>query len=444
MLLTIFRSISIMKLLSSLTAILLFLISCSEKGAKVSTNSPGEEILNMDVGSSDDVMNNGDRWRLAIQITDEEIPFDLRLQYDNSDALVSATILNGEEFVEIPGFSLEGDSLFLPFPVFDSEIKVALKGDELNGIWYNDARRNKNRLAVRGIRSTDDHPRITETSEDPPADFAGKWEVEFVYQETEKSKAIGIFEQDGDNLKGTFRTETGDYRYLAGSVYGNEMKLSTFDGAHAFLFHARKLSDGSLEGTFWSGDHWIETWTATLNPDFSLTNPDSLTYLKEGESTVEFSFINSEQHLISPSDTRYQDKALLVQIMGTWCPNCKDQTTWLNEVYATYKPKGLEVISLAFELTEDTAIAFTNINKLKDYFHAPYEILFAGRAGKKTASAALPQLNHVMSYPTLIFMDRNHTVQRIYTGFNGPATGPVYEKLVESFDQTIRQLLESV
>ena len=59
--------------------------------------------------------------------------------------------------------------------------------------------------------------------------------------------AKGIFfQKDGDVVTGTFRTKTGDYRYLEGVMDGNRLKLSTFDGAHAFLFTAT-VSDSTLE-----------------------------------------------------------------------------------------------------------------------------------------------------------------------------------------------------
>ena len=37
-------------------------------------------------------------------------------------------------------------------------------------------------------------------------------------------------------------------------------------------------------------------------------------------------------------------------------------------------------------------------------------------------------LNHVLSYPTSIFIDKTGKVRKIHTGFNGPATG---EKFTE-------------
>ncbi|MBK9539134.1 MAG: hypothetical protein IPO12_10410 [Flavobacteriales bacterium] len=70
---------------------------------------------------------------------------------------------------------------------------------------------------------------------------------------------------------------------------GDSLKLSCFDGSHAFLFKA-VLRNDSLLGRYWSGTHWQEPWLAVRNPTFHLRDPDSLTFLKEGYDMVDFSF----------------------------------------------------------------------------------------------------------------------------------------------------------
>ena len=50
-------------------------------------------------------------------------------------------------------------------------------------------------------------------------------------------------------------------------------------------------------------------------------------------------------------------------------------------------------------------------------------------------------LNHVLSYPTTIFLDKKGQVRKIHTGFNGPATGEKYEVFKQEFDDEVKQLL---
>jgi peroxiredoxin len=65
----------------------------------------------------------------------------------------------------------------------------------------------------------------------------------------------------------------------------------------------------------------------------------------------------------------------------------------------------------------------------------------AGPADNKAAEAALPALNHVMSFPTTIIIDKKGKVRKIHTGFSGPGTGQYYEEWVEAFNNTIDKLL---
>lgn len=380
-----------------------------------------------------------EQWRLVIQLSQEQLPFDFSIIRNASGEIQRSMVHNGPESIELKSTSIQGDSLLFEFPVFASSIRAHISGDSLYGTWYNNARTNKNRLPIVGAKGN--FERFGNQAKAKPSDFSGNWEITFVYQEKDSSKALATFTQDQTQLSGTIRTATGDYRFLEGIAYGNNMRLSTFDGAHAFLFHANLDTENKLTGTFWSGDHWIETWTAERNDTFSLPNPDSLTYMNSKDETFEFSFLNPDNELISLSDSAYQNKGVLIQVLGSWCPNCKDETEWLIEISRKYPADELGIIALDFELSTDTSKAFTNIERMVEYYQMPYQTLFAGRAGKKTASAALPQLNHIMSYPTTIFLNKDHQVKRIYTGFNGPATGIVFEKLTASFEETIRAII---
>ncbi|CAN0606627.1 unnamed protein product, partial [Ectocarpus sp. 12 AP-2014] len=164
-------------------------------------------------------------------------------------------------------------------------------------------------------------------------------------------------------VTGTFRTTTGDYRFLDGVMDGDSLKLSAFDGAHAFLFTA-KVTDSSMNGVFYSGNHFKEPFVATRNDDFELPDPDSLTFLNEGYDKLAFTFPDSNGDKVSLSDDRFHNKVVIVQLMGTWCPNCLDETKFLVEYMA--ENKDIEVIGLAFESAKTEDKAFKGIQRLKD------------------------------------------------------------------------------
>ena len=127
--------------------------------------------------------------------------------------------------------------------------------------------------------------------------------------------------------------------------------------------------------------------------------------------------------------------------MGTWCPNCMDESAYLSKVYKQYNKKGLEIIALAYERTSDAERAKTNLTRLSKRFNIGYDILLTGLTGKEKASESLPFLNNVMAFPTTIFLDKNHQVKSVYTGFSGPATGKAYEDYTIKTEKLIGELL---
>ena len=49
-------------------------------------------------------------------------------------------------------------------------------------------------------------------------------------------------------------------------------------------------------------------------------------------------------------------------------------------------------------------------------------------------------LNHVLSYPTTIFIDKKGMVRKIKTGFNGPATGDKFVQFKKEFKAFVTEL----
>ena len=270
----------------------------------------------------------------------------------------------------------------------------------------------------------------------------GIWETSFDFDTDDPYPAKGIFYQSGNRLSGTFRTKVGDYRYLDGVVDGDSLKLSAFDGAHVFLFTA-KVSDSTMEGKFFSGNHAVENFKAKRNSAFELPDANSLTFLREGYDTFGFSFPDPSGKLVSLADERFQDKVVLVQIMGTWCPNCLDETKFYVEYLRNNPNPNLEMVALAFEYAKTTEKAFEGIERLKNRVGVEYPVLLAqvGTSSKSKANEKLPMLNHVLSYPTTIYIDKKGEVRKIHTGFNGPATGERHEEFKREFAETLEGLL---
>ncbi|CAN0595726.1 unnamed protein product, partial [Laminaria digitata] len=167
--------------------------------------------------------------------------------------------------------------------------------------------------------------------------------------------AIGDFTVDLDgNASGTFLTTTGDYRHLAGRVNDDLMTLSTFDGAHAFLFHAEMQDDGMIQGDFWSGNWHHETWTGVRDENVQLPDAFEQTTITDEQALEELVFKDTEgmpTRVLDALDAT-NAKARVIEIFGTWCPNCADASRELVSLKAKYGDD-LGVVGLAFEVTED-------------------------------------------------------------------------------------------
>ena len=380
-------------------------------------------------------------WRMEMTLVENKVlPFEFEL-IENNGAL-SMIIFNASEDIKVDEIEQRNDSLFIQLPIFESVFDLKIKSDSiLSGEWVNYYQNSDYKIPV--IASYGSESRFFPLTVDSYKNFEGKYEVAFSPNTDEQSKAIGLFEQDGNDVTGTFATETGDYRHLAGNASGNKMMLSTFDGSHAFLFEAEQ-TDSGLVGVFYSGTHWEESWVARKNDSVKLRNPNELTFLKEGYKGLEFLFPNANGDSISLNDKKFENKAVIVQIMGSWCPNCLDETRYLSTLYDKYNSQGLEVIALAFERTKTEEKAFENLSKLKHKTGAKYTFLLGGATRADKAAEKLPMLNHIMSYPTAIFIDKNKKVRRIHTGFYGPSTGDFYNDFVKETETLVQELLSEI
>ncbi len=382
----------------------------------------------------------GDYWFGEIKLQDTvSLPFYFNIR--NHDTATVIELLNGGELIVINEVKQSADSLSFKMPVFNSEFRLVKRNDSLIGNWVNNARKTKNILPFRAGRQT-----IKPAAKVDYQRLLGKWQVEFGYDVTNNTtKAIAVFEDPycWDLFYGTFYTETGDYRYLMGSMIttgkGKEQyQMQTFDGSHAYVFKFSIIKD-TIYGDYFSGAHYQEKWRAFRNPSFELQHPDSLVKMKPGFTQVDFSFKNLNGDTVRLSDKRYQQKVVIVQLMGSWCPNCLDESRYLSEYYKRMKNRGLEVVALAFE--RDTIKSVANLNRLKKYLDIQYEILPTQKTGKDAASAIFPMLTEVKAFPTVIIIDKKGHVRKIHTGYYGPATGAKYKAYTEEMERFIQQLL---
>lgn len=379
------------------------------------------------------------KWRGELAITNEEkLPFIFEIKKNENGTVFE--ILNGEERIFVDEIEQNGNEISIQLPLFDSEIKATYKDKKLSGKWINNARKENNEIPFSAEHAIE---KRFNTTLKPNHNITGKWEVSFYNPKDSipvATKAVGEFQQKGEIITGTFMTIIGDFRFLEGVLDGDILYLSCFDGAHAFLFKA-KVDGDRMEGEFWNGIHHYEKWIAERNDNATLPDAEKLTSLKEGVEKITFSFPDLKGNTVSIDDEKYKNKVTIVQILGSWCPNCADETKFLSDIYKQYNSRGLEIIGLCFETTKEFEKASANVKRMAEGLNADYTFLIAGTSNKQEAAQALPFLNHVLSFPTTMFIDKKGNVRKIHTGFTGPATGMHYEKFVSETTAFIEKLL---
>lgn len=377
-------------------------------------------------------------------ITEGELPFNFEVIYPTPDSFY-IQIFNGDERIKLTDItygldrSTSFDTMTIDFPVYDSYLKIKVAGGTMQGDWVVNYRGEKpGAYKIPFVASYGDPDRFHILKSNNPINVDGHWEIEFL-GDGGSDKALGIFNQEGHKVTGTIRTETGDYRYLEGAVENDKMYLSVFDGSHAFLFESKLLDDDEMIGTFASGKHYKVGWKAKRNNNFTLTDPNKLTFAEDKTAAIDLSFPDLEGNLVNLSDPKYDGKIKLIQILGTWCPNCRDETKFLVDYLEKNPSDDIVIFGIGYERYRDQQKGIAALKRYKDKMNIPYPILYGGYADKKATSEAFPMLNKIISYPTMIYIDKKNQIHKIHTGFNGPATDQ-YDDFKIDFNETINKL----
>jgi thiol-disulfide isomerase/thioredoxin len=357
------------------------------------------------------------------------LPFNFSVTNDST-----LLVKNSSEIVD---FSIDYsmDSVFIKSKVFEGYIKGVLINNKIDGVFIIESLDRS--VPFNSYKS---NKRFDIDFKENKKLINNKWKFIFNPGMYNASSSIGIFNSYGKNeISATFRTTTGDYGYMHGGYKDGTMVLSTFNGSRAYLLEA-ELSNDSIIGVMYAGNHSKTIIEGVLDNDFELANEYSLTSLNSDGQKFDFSFEDTSGKLVSMDDDFYDGKSIVVQFMGSWCPNCLDESKFYVDYINKNELNDIEFVALAFEYAKTKEAAQKGILKLKNEIGINYPILLAqyGSSDKAKALEKFPMLNNIISYPTTIFLDKNKEVIKIHTGFNGPATGEKYIEFINEFNSTIK------
>ena len=244
-----------------------------------------------------------------------------------------------------------------------------------------------------------------------------------------------VVKKDGESALATVRTDTGDLRYFGGTKDADDSyRIQTFDGAHLYRMDLT-FDDDIVNGFFHSSSGYKATISGKrlgkmplIDPlRIKATGPLDFTVVVDRDSTVE-----------RWTAERFQGTVTLIDLMGTWCPNCMDEARMLKDLKSEF-PK-IQIASVAFERKPNPRSVFEKFNQYQEDLGVDWPIVYGGPAKKKETSYKMHFLSGFESFPTTLILNPAGEIIYVHSGFNGPATGEAYEKEKQFFRAAIRSL----
>ncbi|MCX6280506.1 MAG: TlpA disulfide reductase family protein [Bacteroidetes bacterium] len=369
---------------------------------------------------------------------DMDLPFNMIFAI-TPDGQKLMQVSNAREVIMINELAVSGDTVFMKFPVFTSEIIAIIRHDSLIGRYYPKGKSAGIWYSFYAIPGVTD--RFPWAGLKPLSDITGRWKITENAGTPDSSVMVGEFTQDSNHITGTILNSGGDYRYLEGKVSGNKFMISTIDGAHTLILTADISPQGKMEnGKFMGSPNWKSSWTAEKNETFTLPRMDELVKVKPHSPQFTFNLPDLNGDNVLLSDPKFKDKVVVVMAIGTWCPNCLDETVFFRDLYADYKDQGLELVALCFE---DKTIESSKprMERFIAQTGAGYTFLYAGQRGHESLQSVLFNLEGRMAYPTTMYIDRKGVIRKVETGFSGPGTGQHYTEFCDETKKFIENLL---
>ncbi len=381
-------------------------------------------------------------WRVMLARKDGKlVPFILERKMEMGKIVLY--VINADEKIPVTTVKIVGDSMFFSTPAFESSFRVKLQTNgDLVGTYIKGTSGNTQYWHMYAYKMKN---RFDNVNGESKYNISGKWDVSITRANGTVRKALATFEQKENTLTGSFLTPAADYRYLDGIVKGDSLFLSGFDGDNIHLLEAQIINENKISGgVFYNGYTSKETWTAEKNNAIALPEISDPTRLREGFKKLDFVFRDLKGNVVSINDEKYKNKVVVIQLMGSWCANCLDETRFLSNYYNNDRPKDVEIIALAYELTTDRDRSIKSVAKFQKLFDVKYPMLITGVAAgdDKKTEKTLPQLTTIKSFPTTIFIDKQGNVSEIHTEFYGPGSGEYYIESKNKFYETIKRLLK--
>jgi thiol-disulfide isomerase/thioredoxin len=347
---------------------------------------------------------------------------------------VSGTFLNGDaKFVSSSGNYGDGKLLII-WDYTASRLEATVHDGEIDGSYYRAGRDAKTVYPFHAKRFAPSPL----AAEDVPS-IAGLWIIPTASDKGESAWQF-IVRQSGPEVTAAVLRIDGDTGALQGTYKDGKFVLSHFSGARPAVFEVKLLSDGSLD-ILQNGNTKmtaIRSAQAKANGLPEPTDPSKHTSVKDPTKPFTFALNDLNGNPVTNEDPRFRGKVVLINIMGSWCPNCHDETPFLAALYKKYHAQGLEIVALSFEEADQ----LRNPERLRAFikkYGIDYTVLVGGQPSE--AAAKLTQAVNWNAWPTTFFVGRDGLVRGAHAGFPSSGSGELFTRAKEEFEARVERLL---
>jgi thiol-disulfide isomerase/thioredoxin len=372
------------------------------------------------------------RWDATVNVNGVEIPFRFDLSVDGTNA--AGNFFNGDEPMPSSSGRFSNGTLLLNWNPFASKLEATLRNGVLDGQY---TRQSTTRAVYPFHAKPYSGP---QASRESAPSIAGTWQIPTKSPKGELAWRL-IVEQSGASVSASILRVDGDTGALTGTYRDGKFVLSHFSGLRPALLEMTLQKDGSLDilqngKTKLTAIRWDKARAQGLPEP---TDPTKHTTVKDPGESFHYSFPDLDGHLITNNDARFRGKVVLVNIMGSWCPNCHDEAPFLVELYRKYHERGLEIVALSFEEADQ----LKNPTRLRAFikkYGVEYTVLLGGEPDQ--AKDKLTQAVNWNAWPTTFILGRDGLVRAVHAGFPSSATGELHAQAKAEFAGEVEKLLK--
>ena len=370
------------------------------------------------------------RWDATVVVNKAEVPFTFEIVGDGKS--LAGSFFNGDRRITSTSSEVAGGTATFSFAQFGSTLRAKLEDGRLTGEYQ---RARGAPYAFQAGRAAASIPTV---AGEVPA-IGGTWLVGAKSKKGETAWRF-IVQQTAAQVSATILRVDGDTGTLTGSYRDGRFVLSHFSGVRPLRLEVIPAPDGTLllkqnnQTELVAAREGVDAARAFGTP----TDPGAHTTVKDAGELFRFSFPDLDGRLVSSTDARFRGKVLLVNVSGSWCPNCHDEEPFLVSLYEKYRDKGLEVVTLSFEEAEQQP-GYARLRAFIKTYGIQSTVLVPGEPD--TASAKLPQVVNLNAFPTSFFVGRDGRIRGTHTGFPSPGSGEYYTKAERDVTAEIEKLL---